>query len=154
MLHLPTVGKGHIHDVLQSGKKKIFDSSWCSGSHVTSSWEKCSSTSLRIDSLNVPLAEPKDYGCPDLACKKGVVRCGISSSRYTGPNHIYKSAEMKTCHDTAACDGCDTILGIFWCQGLAKALRSVRRNILQDRGKADVISVLPIRALSSLPRII
>ena len=111
MLHASTVGKGHIHDVLQSGKKKIFDSSWCSGSHVTSFWEKCFSTSFCMDLLNVPLADPKDYGCLDLAYKKGVLRCSISSSRYTGPDRIYMSADMKTCHAPAACDGCDPIMG-------------------------------------------
>ena len=129
MLHLSTVGKGHIHDVLQSGKKKIFDSSWCSGSHVTSIWKKCNSTSLRLESLNVPFADPKDYRCPDIACKKGVVRCGISSSRYTGADRIYKSAEMETCLDSAACDECDTIMATFWCQvrlGKSTALSPTR----------------------------
>ena len=70
MLHLPTVGKGHSHDVSQSGKRKIFDSSWCSGSHVTSFWERCSPTSPCIDLLNVPLADPKSIDALMLHARK------------------------------------------------------------------------------------
>ena len=111
MLHLPTVGKGHSHDVSQSGKRKIFGSSWCSGSHVTSFWEKCSPTSPCIDLLNVPLADPKEYRCPDVACKKRVVRCGISSCRYAGPDRIYKPAEFMADFDPPACDESNHIAG-------------------------------------------